>query len=448
MTCSCCSDGMTCDITCCCCSDEMTCDITCCCLFRWDDLWHGLLLLFIWDDLWHILLLLFRWDELWHHLLLLFRWDDLWHHLLLLFRWDDLWHHLLLLFRWDNLWHHLLLLFRWDDLWHHLLLLFRSDDLWHHLLLFRWEDVWHILLLLFILDDLWLDLLLLFIWEDFWHDLLLFVQMPSRGSYMLRPRWSSATTVNTLTRRNTCRSSANLRQLSSYRATTVDTNRCRPAQFCTLFIYSHFLYFPFKHFSLFFFSLCQGWGDALNLFTASSDSLSHPPLSLVFFVQSSSSSAFLTSLLTQSSHISLSLPRLLLPSSRNSSVVCHPPSFLRVLSTVVCSLPVSLSSFSALLSLPLTPPFSCLPFKFSYIVQYPVCTKPVTLHLILHLYQNQLDFFVLRGFKYSFSLCGQVLISTTEITEEETHFRQLLNNSKRLWMWSTGCPTKHKFWKS
>ena len=45
-----------------------------------------------------------------------------------------------------------------------------------------------------------------------------------------------------------------------------------------------------------------------------------------------------------------------------SSVVCHPPSFLRVLLTVVCFSPVSLSSSSALMSLPLTPPFfSCLP---------------------------------------------------------------------------------------
>ena len=51
--------------------------------------------------------------------------------------------------------------------------------------------------------------------------------------------------------------------------------------------------------------------------TASSDSLFHPPLSLVFFFQSSCSPAFLTSLLTQSSHLSIGLPRLLLPSSRN-----------------------------------------------------------------------------------------------------------------------------------
>ena len=45
-----------------------------------------------------------------------------------------------------------------------------------------------------------------------------------------------------------------------------------------------------------------------------------------------------------------------------SSVVYHPPSFLRVLLTVVCSSLVSMSSSSALLSLPLTPPFfACLP---------------------------------------------------------------------------------------
>ena len=43
-----------------------------------------------------------------------------------------------------------------------------------------------------------------------------------------------------------------------------------------------------------------------------------------------------------------------------SSVGCHPPSFQRVLPTVVCSSPVSLSSSSVLLSLHLTPPFfSC-----------------------------------------------------------------------------------------
>ena len=91
----------------------------------------------------------------------------------------------------------------------------------------------------------------------------------------------------------------------------------------------------------------------------------NPSLSLVFFYQSSSSPAFLTSLLTQSSHLSIGLPRLLLPCSRMSTALSgslSPSSFQRVMSTVVCSSPVSLSSSSALLSLPLTPPFvSSLP---------------------------------------------------------------------------------------
>ena len=73
--------------------------------------------------------------------------------------------------------------------------------------------------------------------------------------------------------------------------------------------------------SLFLVSLCQVWGAARNFFTASSDSVFHPPLYLVFFFQSSSSPAFLTSLLTQSSHLSLGLPRLLLPCSRNSAAL-------------------------------------------------------------------------------------------------------------------------------
>ena len=78
-----------------------------------------------------------------------------------------------------------------------------------------------------------------------------------------------------------------------------------------------------------------------------------------------SSPVFFTSLFTQSSHLSLGLPRLLLPCSRNSaalsSVVFHRPSFLRVLPTVACSSPVYLSSSTTLPSLPLTPPFfACL----------------------------------------------------------------------------------------
>ena len=73
--------------------------------------------------------------------------------------------------------------------------------------------------------------------------------------------------------------------------------------------------------SLFLFSLCQGCGSARYFFTASSDRLIHPPLSLVFFFQSSSSPPFLTFLLPQSSHLSLGLLRLLLHCSRNSAAL-------------------------------------------------------------------------------------------------------------------------------
>ena len=64
-------------------------------------------------------------------------------------------------------------------------------------------------------------------------------------------------------------------------------------------------------------------GEVLHaiFFTASSASLFHPPLSLVFFFQSSSSHSFLTSLWTQSSHLSLGLPRLVLPCSRDSAAL-------------------------------------------------------------------------------------------------------------------------------
>ena len=71
------------------------------------------------------------------------------------------------------------------------------------------------------------------------------------------------------------------------------------------------------------FSLYQGCGAACIFFTASSAILLHPPLSPVFFFQSSSSPAFFTSILVlrQSSHLSLGLPRLLLPCSRNSAAL-------------------------------------------------------------------------------------------------------------------------------
>ena len=84
-----------------------------------------------------------------------------------------------------------------------------------------------------------------------------------------------------------------------------------------------------------------------------------------------SSSSSLPPLLS-SSHLSLHSPRIsvlvslvsscpghvILPLS---SVVFHRPSFLRVQPTAICSSPVSLSSSTALPSLPLTPPFfACL----------------------------------------------------------------------------------------
>ena len=84
-----------------------------------------------------------------------------------------------------------------------------------------------------------------------------------------------------------------------------------------------------------------------------------------------SSSSSLPPLLS-SSHLSLHSPPISVLASLVSSCpvhvtmplssgVGHPPSFLRVLPTVVCSSLVSLSSSTALPSLPLTPPFfACL----------------------------------------------------------------------------------------
>ena len=69
------------------------------------------------------------------------------------------------------------------------------------------------------------------------------------------------------------------------------------------------------------FPFVRGGGAARNFFIASSYSVFHPPLALAFFFRYSSSLAFLTSLLTQSSHLSLALPRLLLLSSRNSAAL-------------------------------------------------------------------------------------------------------------------------------
>ena len=60
--------------------------------------------------------------------------------------------------------------------------------------------------------------------------------------------------------------------------------------------------------------------------------------STLLCLQSSSSPAFLTSLLSQSSHLSLDLPRLLLPSSRNSAAL-----FGRLSSAILSTCPAHCS---------------------------------------------------------------------------------------------------------
>ena len=66
------------------------------------------------------------------------------------------------------------------------------------------------------------------------------------------------------------------------------------------------------------------------------------------------------------------------------SVVCHPPSFQRVLPTVVCSSPVSLSSSSALLSLPLTPPFfSCRSALVTLAIFVPSCFRTLATFVVV-----------------------------------------------------------------
>ena len=66
-----------------------------------------------------------------------------------------------------------------------------------------------------------------------------------------------------------------------------------------------------------------------------------------------------------------------------SSVVCHRPSFLRILPTVACSSPVSLSSSSTLPSLPLTPPFfSCLP-SLLLLFFVPSCFRTLAVFVVV-----------------------------------------------------------------
>ena len=90
------------------------------------------------------------------------------------------------------------------------------------------------------------------------------------------------------------------------------------------------------------------------------------PRLIVLFVQSSYSPAFLTSLLTRSSHLRIDLPSLLLLCSRNSAAL-----FGSLSSVILSTCPahrsllltrLSLSSSSAFMFVPLTPTFfSCVP---------------------------------------------------------------------------------------
>ena len=118
-----------------------------------------------------------------------------------------------------------------------------------------------------------------------------------------------------------------------------------------------------RYLSLFlFFPFIRGEVLPATFFTASSAILPHPPLSPVFFFQSPSSPAFFTSLLTQSSHRGLGLPRLLLPCSRNSAALFGSLSS-GILSTCPAYCNLLLTSIAVkLLCTPLTPPFfACLP---------------------------------------------------------------------------------------
>ena len=109
---------------------------------------------------------------------------------------------------------------------------------------------------------------------------------------------------------------------------------------------SHFLLFPLSGVahgqSLSLPLLPSVRGEVLpscNFVTASSASLFHPPLSPVFFFQSPSSPVFFTSILTQSSHLSIGLPRLLLPCSRNSAALfCSLSSAILSTCPALCSL--------------------------------------------------------------------------------------------------------------
>ena len=138
------------------------------------------------------------------------------------------------------------------------------------------------------------------------------------------------------------------------------------------------------------FSLCQGWGAACNFFTASSASLFHPPLSPVFFFQSPSTPAFFTSLLTQSSHLSCALPRLLLPCSRNSAALFDSLSSA-ILSTCPAHCSLLLTSLSAKL---LCTPVSYLNSPMSHNIMFTMILCSIVISRISLQRRNAIAFTV------------------------------------------------------
>ena len=129
------------------------------------------------------------------------------------------------------------------------------------------------------------------------------------------------------------------------------------------------------------FSLCQGLGAARNFFNASYDTLFHPPLSLVFFFQSSHSPAF---------HLFLGLPRLLLPCSHNSAarfgslssaILSTCPAHCNLLLTslsvkFLCTPVSSLDSTILLLSALVTPAIFCTQW-FSHTCRLCCCSSVI-----------------------------------------------------------------------
>ena len=100
-------------------------------------------------------------------------------------------------------------------------------------------------------------------------------------------------------------------------------------------------------------------------------------MSLVFFFQSSSSIAFIASLLTQSSHLSIGLPRLLLSCSRNSAAL-----FGSLSSAIHSACPVHCSQLLTSLSVKLlcTPVYS---LNSTILLLSALVTLPVQLCILL-----------------------------------------------------------------